>query len=143
VTEVSAAPIVAAVAVPVAQVASQGVTASGLRAARELLAATIADGVTYNVLDHEPAPGGLAKPTYITVGVAGVTPTEYQFAIRCYSDTSRTQVDTALDRLEDMIAVVEDAMPVEVPRGNWQLAWVEDQNAYIGTFIAEYPRIDF
>jgi hypothetical protein len=125
-------------------VAAPEVTATGgIRGAREALAVAIADGVTYNVLDHEPLPGGLTKPTYITVGVAGVTPTEYQFAVRCYSDTTRTQVDTALDRLEDMITAVEDAMPVEVPRGNWQLAWVEDQNAYIGTFIAEYPRIDF
>lgn len=114
-----------------------------LRGARESLGATLAAALSYDVLDYEPQPGGLTKPTYITLGVAGVTPTEYQFAVRCYSDTSRTKLDTALDNLENMIQAVEDAMPVEVPRGNWQLAWVEEQNAYVGTFIAEFPRDDF
>lgn len=114
-----------------------------LRGARESLGASLAAGVSYSVLDYEPGPGELAKPTYITLGVSGLSATEYQFAVRCYSDTSRNKPDVALDTLEAMIQAVEDAMPVAVPRGNWNLEWSEVFNAYIGTFIAEYPRDDF
>lgn len=114
-----------------------------LRGAREALGTTLDAAITYSILDYEPGPGDLAKPTYVTLGVSGITPTEYQFAVRCYSDTSRVKPDTALDVLEDMIQAVEDGMPVQVPRGNWNLEWSELFNAYIGTFIAEYPRDDF
>jgi hypothetical protein len=138
-TTVALTPAAVTLAAPTLEV----VPVSGIRAAREALGAALTAAVTYSVLDHEPKPGGLTKPTYITLGAAGVTPTEYQFAVRCYSDTSRGSLDVALDRLDDMITAVEDGLPVAVPRGNWTLAWDEAQNAYVGTLIAEYPRSDF
>ena len=114
-----------------------------LSGARASLSAALDAAVSYPVMDHEPAPGGLAKPTYITVAPAGIAPTEFLLAVRCYSDTSRTRPEDALDALEGMTQAVEDALPVGVPRGTWQLEWSEPQNAYVGTFIAEFPRDDF
>lgn len=132
-----------AVAASAALSAPEVGTTSGLRAAREHLGQQLDTALSYPVMDFEPEPGGLSKPAYITLGAAGITPTEWQIAVRCYSDTSRTKPDTALDRLQDMCTAVEDAMPVQIPRGNWTLAWDEAQNAYVGTLIAEYPRDDF
>jgi len=114
-----------------------------LRGARESLGTTLTSALTYSVLDYEPKPGGLTKPTYVTLGAAGITPFDYQIAVRCYSDTSKGDLDGALDRVQDMIQAVENAFPVQVPRGNWQLEWDELQNAYVGTFIASFPRDDF
>jgi hypothetical protein len=94
-------------------------------------------------MDHEPAPGGLSKPTYVTINPAGIAPTEYLLAVRCYSDTSHTPPDAALDRLEGMVQAVEDGLPSQVPYGTWQMEWSELHNAYIATLVAEYPRDDF
>jgi hypothetical protein len=114
-----------------------------LASARTTLAATLSAAVTYSVMDHEPAPGGLSKPMYVTVNPAGISPTEYLLAVRCYSDTSQAPVDRALDRLEGMVQAVEDALPSAVPHGTWQMEWSELHNAYIATLVAEYPRDDF
>jgi hypothetical protein len=116
-----------------------------LRGARESLGATLTAALSgsYMVMDFEPKPGGLTKPTYVTLGAAGITPTEYQIAVRCYSDTSKGSLDVALDRVQDMVDAVEGAMPSSIPRGNWTLEWDELQNAYVGTLIAEFPRDDF
>lgn len=114
-----------------------------LRGAREALGTTLTAALTYSVLDYEPKPGGLTKPTYVTLGAAGIGPFDYQIAIRCYSDTSKGDLDVSLDRVQDMIQAVEDALPSSVPRGNWQLEWDELQNAYVGTLLAQYPRDDF
>ena len=115
-----------------------------LASARTSLAATLdAALTTYPVLAYEPGPGQLAKPVYVTVNPAGLSSTEYLLAVRCYSDTSQTKLDTALERLEGMVQAVEDALPSSVPQGTWQLEWSELHNAYIATLVAEYPRDDF
>lgn len=114
-----------------------------LSQSRAALHAALDAALTIPTLDHEPAPGGLTKPVYVTVGPAGVTPTDHLLAVRVYSDTSRTLPDAAVDTLEAAVQDVDDAMPVAVPRGTWSIEWSEPHNAFVATQIATYPRDDF
>lgn len=116
-----------------------------LRGARESLGATLtaALSASYEVLDYEPGPGRLNKPTSVTVATAGMTATDYRLYVRCYSDTSRVKPEDAEDALDNMVEATEDALPVEVPRSSWAVEWSEIHDAFIATTVAEFPRDDF
>jgi hypothetical protein len=95
------------------------------------------------VLDHEPQPASLPRPKAVTVSPAGVTPYEWEVAVRCYVDTTADIVQ-AQDDLDQLVLACEQELTATItPRTTWTYAWLENLGAYVATTRLAVPREDF
>lgn len=94
------------------------------------------------VLDHEPLPDRLPRPTAITISPAGFTATDWRTAVRLYVDT-RSDVEKAQDTLDDLALAADNALDDVFARSQWDVEFSPELEAFVATTILESPREDF
>ena len=109
------------------------------------LTATAMTGVS-KVYDHEP--GAIkAEDRSVTVSCAGITPDDFQLAVRIYVKVSDAR--NAQDRIYDLVQVVDARLGQRVgnvtPWGpsRWDIGYDADSGAHIAQTLLDAGRQDY
>ena len=103
---------------------------------------TLSTAGVAKVYPAEPGAGGWVKPCSVTLEPAGITPTEWEVAVRVYVDDQ--YADRAQDLLIDATVAVGDALRDAAAFGpdQWQMGWQADLGCRVAMTEVQVGRED-
>jgi hypothetical protein len=108
----------------------------------EVTAALRAAELGVPVFGHEPAPGEAGgQARYVTVATAGVLPTEWLVAVRCYV-AGTVGAQRAQDVLDELLVAADAALPLCAGPSRWSVEWDPELGAFVATALLEVGRED-
>lgn len=94
------------------------------------------------VYKGEPPAGEMVGPTALTITTLGITPTEFQFNLRVYSQMKQGVIG-AQDLLDDAVYELETNLPNKYTRNTWNWSYAETFDCLVAEAQVNYPRDDF
>lgn len=93
------------------------------------------------VYDHEPLPGHIQKPAAATISTVGMTPIDYQIALRIYV-TADPDGEKAQEDLDDLIMTLDARMDSGFGPSQWEVTYEAELSAFVATCVFQVGRED-